>query len=399
MSTEPVHLFLTYDFPPLGGGIARWASELARRYPPGGLVVSTGRMPGSEAVDAALPNRVDRISTPARRLRTIQGLVRWSRRTVALCRREGVSFNWCGNLRPAAYPARWALARTGTPYGVLVHGHDLLVTRRRAASSRAKRWTVRTLLGDAALLVANSEATRDMCLDLLDHLGLPADRSRVRVVPLGADPERFRPGLDAGPVWRRYGLPQGRWLVTVARFVVHKGIDTAIRVLAELEPDVRYLVIGSGEGEAGLRALARELGVADRVHFLTAVPDADVPLLLNGAEIYLGLSRVQGLMIEGFGIALTEASACGLPVIAGKSGGTSDAVRDGETGLVVPADDASAPLAAVRRLLEDRETARRLGTAGRRAVETFYNWDRVTRDLRDLAREAVAASGAGPGAR
>ena len=105
------------------------------------------------------------------------------------------------------------------------------------------------------------------------------------------------------------------------------------------------------------------------------------------------------LMVEGFGISLTEASACGVPVIGGSDGGIPDAVRDGETGLLVDASYPEPVLVAVRRLLGDRELARRMGAAGRRAVETYYNWDRVAADVIALGREVGLRNAASPGAR
>jgi phosphatidyl-myo-inositol dimannoside synthase len=127
--------------------------------------------------------------------------------------------------------------------------------------------------------------------------------------------------------------------------------------------------------------------VADRVRFLTNVPDSDLPALYNTAEIYLGLSRPTDLMVEGFGISLSEASASGIPVVAGSGGGIPDAVRDGETGLLVDAEGPEAAIGAVRLLLEDRALARRLGAEGRRAVETYYNWERVVTELAGIGHE------------
>jgi phosphatidylinositol alpha-1,6-mannosyltransferase len=117
------------------------------------------------------------------------------------------------------------------------------------------------------------------------------------------------------------------------------------------------------------------------VRFLTTVPDSDLPGLYNSAEIYLGVSRPVALMIEGFGISLSEAASCGIPVIGSLSGGIPDAVRDGETGLLVDSMSIDAVAAAVRRLLRDRDLARRFGAAGRKAVESYFNWNRVTQDV------------------
>jgi phosphatidyl-myo-inositol dimannoside synthase len=394
------HLLLTYDFPPMGGGIARWMDELARRYPPGALVISTGRMSGSDRVDSTLPNRVDRLPIEARHLRTVQGLVLWSRRVVRLARELPAGFAWCGNLRPAAYPARWALARVGLPYGILLHGHDLLSTRQRIGQSRIKRMTARALLGSASVLVANSQFTTGLCGELLDELGRGDLIGRLHTVPLGTDPSRFRPGLDTAAVRSRYDLPPGRWIVTVARLTPHKGIDTVLRALAALGPsygDVRYLIVGFGDGEAVLRELARELGLAERVHFVTNAADHELPALYCVGDVYVGASRRSALMVEGFGISFTEASSCGLPVVAGRSGGTADAVREGETGILVDPDRVEDVANGVRSLLDDPELSARLGAAGRRAAETYFNWDRVVADLRRLADAASRPTPPRPG--
>jgi phosphatidylinositol alpha-1,6-mannosyltransferase len=258
--------------------------------------------------------------------------------------------------------------------------------------SLLKRRTARALISSAAVLVANSGWTRERCLTLLSELELEPSDDLVQVVPLGADHVFFRPGVDTGAVRERYDLGEGRWLLSVARLSRHKGVDTALRALARLAggyPDLRYAVVGTGEELEALETEARALGVGDRVRFLTEVPDGDLPALYNVAEIYLGMSRLMERRVEGFGISIVEASACGIPVVAGRSGGIPEAVRDGETGVLVDAERADEVAAAVGRLLDDRELRGRLGAAGRRAVESYYNWDRVARDLERIGREVA----------
>lgn len=389
------HLLVTYDFPPMNGGIARMMGEVARRYPAGSLVVTTGSQAGSSAVDASLGHPVWRSSASSQRLRTAQGLLQWTRQAAAVARSTRPGFVWCGNFKPAAYPARWIHHRLGIPYGIVLHGTELLLLSSRLAGASHRKWIARSLLGRAAVLVANSRWTRDLCVKVLGELGLERSSSSLRVVPLGTDPEVFRPGVDPQAVRSRYGLGEGRWLLTVARLAAHKGIDTGLRVVAALRheiPDLRYAVVGSGRRLASLVALAGDLEIADRVRFLTDVPDADLPALYNSAEIYLGLSRTVELMAEGFGISMTEASACGVPVVAGASGGIPDAVLDGETGMLVDPGSPEPAIAAVRSLLLDRDLARRLGTAGRRAAERYYNWARVSADLYRLGTEFAHAA-------
>jgi phosphatidyl-myo-inositol dimannoside synthase len=387
-------LLLTFDFPPMGGGIARWMAELALGYPPGGLIVSTGSLPGAAESDARFPNRIDRIAVPANRLKTLRGLILWSRRVSALTAEYSVPFIWCGNVRPAAYPAKWARDRSGIPYGVMVYGGDLLALRHNYQESRLKRMAAKRLLGSAEVLVAISRYTHDLACDVLRELGLPERTGRVRVVPLGTDPQLFRPGLDPAPLVERYGLPPGRWLLTVARLVPHKGIDTTIKALALLapgHPDLHYAIVGQGAYRPALESLAREHGVGERVHFLADVSDADLPLAYALAEVYVGVSRLTARDVEGFGIALLEASATAKPVVAGRSGGMPDAVREGETGLLVDPEDAESVARTIDGLLGDPARGRALGVAGRRAVESFYNWPRVVADLRAISATARSA--------
>jgi phosphatidylinositol alpha-1,6-mannosyltransferase len=231
--------------------------------------------------------------------------------------------------------------------------------------------------------VANSRWTGDLARSVLERLGRPD--LPVEVVPLGTTPSHFRPGVDTTAVRTRYGLDGGGpWLLTVARLEWHKGIDTVIKALPAVRaahPAARYAVAGVGPRLPHFERLARELGVADAMRFLGAIPDADLPAVYNAADLYVGASRRHELLVEGFGISLVEASACGLAVVGGRSGGVPDAVRDGETGILVDPEDPRAVAAGITELLGDAERRRRLGAAGRRAVETFYNWDRVAADL------------------
>jgi phosphatidylinositol alpha-1,6-mannosyltransferase len=191
-------------------------------------------------------------------------------------------------------------------------------------------------------------------------------------------------------------LGDGPIALTVARLVPHKGQDVAMRAVAALAhdyPGLRYLLVGEGPDEARLRHLSRKLGIAERVIFAGALSDADVAEAYATADVYMGLSRVEKeINVEGFGISFVEASASGIPCIAGDSGGVRSAVRDGVTGFVVPPADVDAVTVALRRLLGDDALRERMGDAGRRVVETHYNWDRVARETIAFADELLARS-------
>lgn len=360
--------------------------ELALRYPHRSLVVSTGSYEGSAASDARFPQPIDRIGIRATRLRTIQGLGLWAWRAGTLAKQWRPGFTWCAELKPAGYPARWLAARHGVPYGVIVYGTELLLIEAKIRRSRFKRGTAGSIIGKAAVIVAISRWTADLARNVLSTLELEVP---VETVPLGTTPSHFRPGVDPSAVRRKFGLNGGPWLLTVARLEWHKGIDTMMKALPAVRaahPSARYAIAGVGDRLPQLEQLHQQLGLGDAVRFLGAVSDDELPALYNAADLYVGASRRHDLLVEGFGISLVEASACGLAVVGGRSGGVPDAVREGETGILVDPDDPAAVAAGVNVLLSDPERRKRLGAAGRRAVESYYNWDRVAKELMEIDR-------------
>jgi phosphatidylinositol alpha-1,6-mannosyltransferase len=361
--------------------------ELARRYPKNSLIVSTGAYDHSAASDARFPQTIDRVGIRATRLRTVQGLARWTWRAGALAKRWQPGFTWCGELKPAGYPARWLNARHRIPYGVIVYGTELLLIQAKIGRSRFKRQTAGSIISKAAVIVAISQWTAELAREVL---GLLDSDVPIATVPLGTTPSHFRPGVDPAAVRAKYGLDGGPWLLTVARLEWHKGIDTVMRALSIIRaahPDTRYAVAGVGDRLPQLQQLQRDLGLGDAVRFLGAVPDDELPALYNAADLYVGVSRRHELLAEGFGISLVEASACRLAVVGGRSGGVPDAVREGETGILVDPDDPQAVAAGINGLLADPERRKRLGAAGRKAVESYFNWDRVARELMDIDRK------------
>src|SRR6266513_4276339 len=291
---------LTGEFPPMQTGIARMMGELTRRYPRGDLLVSTGQHRDAQDSDVRFSGAViDRMPLPSKALRNIAGLLFWSRRVASLARQHKPRFAWCDSIRPCTYPAKWMHERVGTKYGVFVHGGDLLKELHAIHHSRFARKTAKALLGSAVAVVANSQWTREQAQKVLRELGLDPLAESVRLVPLGTDPEQFRPGVDTRAVRERYGVNGGAWVLTVARLEPYKGVDMALRAVAQCRNDgvdVSYLVVGSGKKRK----------------------------------------------------------------------------------------DPDAVATALKRLVNDQLFARRLGQAGRKAIETYYNWDRVIRDLLDI---------------
>ncbi|OLE50678.1 MAG: hypothetical protein AUI36_19015, partial [Cyanobacteria bacterium 13_1_40CM_2_61_4] len=280
--------------------------------------------------------------------------------------------------------------RGGPPFGVIAHGADFLLLEAKIRRSVFKRWTARHILERCSVVVANSHWTADLARSVLEFLGCRTLAADVRVVPLGTTPSRFRPSIDPASVRRQHRLEGGPWLLTVARLDFHKGIDTVIRALPAIRdvfPTACYAVAGIGSRRAALEQLVAQLGLGDAVRLLGFVSDDALPALYNAADLFVLASRRYDLLVEGFGISIVEASASGLPVIGSRSGGIPEAIRDGETGFLVDPDDPAAVAATAIRLLGDEGLRRRMGAAGRAAVESYYNWDRVAADLIRIDRE------------
>lgn len=394
------HLFVTQDYPPQLGGMARRHAELCRRFAPEPVTVSTVfGGPDGPAFDRGENYPIERQPFPGSGAKLFVNQLRWAVGIHRWCRGGGLVH--LGNIRPCGYAVGLGTLSTRTPYLIYVNGGDLL-RERRFATQAARRWSGRQLYSRALGIVTNSGWTADLAREILALFAVQP--LPVAAIDLGTDPEFFSPRRDTGALRRRLGLGGAPLLLTVARLVPHKGQDVALRVLAALAhefPDLRYLLIGEGHDRRRLERLARDLGVAERVCFAGVLGDDEVAEAYATATLYVGLSRVDNeINAEGFGISFIEAGASGTPSVAGDSGGVRAAVREGETGLIVPPTDTEGIAAAVRLLLSDDERRRRMGAAARRAAETHFNWDRVARETLGFAHgllEAGRARGGRPG--
>jgi phosphatidylinositol alpha-1,6-mannosyltransferase len=205
----------------------------------------------------------------------------------------------------------------------------------------------------AERIVVVSRFTRDAVLGLIG----PEAAERTVLIENGVDSARFRPVGRRADLVERYGLRGCFVFVSVCRLVERKGIDHAIKAFAAIRrdhPGCRYLVVGSGAHEASLRRIAAERGVADAVVFAGTVTDEDLAAHYCLGDVFLMPNRaLPDGDTEGFGLVFLEANACGLPVIAGRDGGSCDAVQDGVNGLVVDGHAVAAIEAAMRRLIAD----------------------------------------------
>jgi phosphatidylinositol alpha-1,6-mannosyltransferase len=370
-------LLATNDFPPKVGGIQSYLYELWRRLPATETAVLTTPYGGDAAWDAEQAFRIERTREgfllPKRSL---------GRRIDALARDIGAHVVFLDPMLPLGLVGPRLEA---APYVVVAHGAEITVYGRLPATGALGRRVLRGAAGIVAAgeypaAIAAHVARRDV---------------PTLVIPPGVDPVRFRP-LDAterraGRV--RLGLdPEAPLVVGVSRLVPRKGFDVLLDAVADLD-GVHVAIAGTGRDHDRLVRRARRLG--PRATVLGRVEDDLLPALYGAADVFAMLCRDRwgGLEAEGYGIVFVEAAACGVPAVAGRSGGSHDAVVDGETGFVVEPRDVRAVRAAIDRLLRDDRLAKRLGAAARRRAVDELSYDVLAARLAPLAAGDLSVFG------
>jgi phosphatidyl-myo-inositol dimannoside synthase len=361
----PKTLIVTNDFPPRTGGIQSCVHALAMRMPT--VVVYAPAWEGASAYDRALPFPVVRHPTflmlplPSVRDRAARLLAEYG------C--DSVLFGAAAPLGLLAPALRKAGARRLV---ALTHGHEAGWAALPGARGALRR------IGDS--VDALTYLTEYFRLRLARALSPAAAARMMRLAP-GVDTATFRPGAGGGAIRERLGLADRPIVVCVSRLVTRKGQDTLIRawpqVCAAGGGLPVLLLVGGGRAAGHLQHLARQLGVAETVIFAGEVPQQELPAYYDAANIFAMpcRTRMGGLDVEGFGAVYLEAAATGLPVIAGNSGGAPDAVRDGETGYVVPGGDVTALTHRLNQLLSDPEAAKAMGAKGRDWMEREWRWE------------------------
>jgi phosphatidyl-myo-inositol dimannoside synthase len=368
-------LLVTNDFPPRTGGIQRYLLELATRLPDGELAVYAPAWPGAAAFDAGLPFPVHRHPTSL-----MMPVPSVARRAVQIARAHAADTVWFGAAAPLALLGP-SLRRRADVGRVLAssHGHEVGWSMLPGAHQ-----ALRHIGRDADVITTVSRYTRARVASAFGA------RAALEPLPPGIDTQRFRPDPGArAELRRRHGLGGAPVITCVSRLVARKGQDMLIRALPLVRERVagtRLVLVGDGPDAVRLRALATANGVVDEVVFVGAVPDADVPAHHGIGDVFAlpCRTRGRGLDVEGLGIALLEAAATGLPVVAGRSGGAPETVQEGRTGHVVDGRDRAALVAALVALLTEPDRAAAMGSAGRDWMCTDWRWDERADRLRIL---------------
>ena len=362
-------LFCNYEYPPLGGGggvvMASLARELAKRHEVTVLTSRAGELPALSDESGVRVVRVPVVFRAALDTANFPSMLAYLPAAAwrASRMRRGESFDVVNThfVVPTGPAGQWIAERFRIPNVLSVHGGDLYDPSKKLSPHRHGwlRRPIQRLLRRADAVIAQSTNTRDNVREIYG-----VDRS-VGLIPLGIDRP---PSIDRVPA-SAFGLPPGAFtIVTIGRLVARKQTTQLVGAIAASGvANAHLLVVGGGPDAEPIRRAAAEHGIADRVHLLGRLENADKYRVLAAADLFASTSQH-----EGFGLVFLEAMAFGLPVICYDHGGQTDYLETGRTGYVLKLDDAIAFAGAIRAVAESADRGRETGENNRRLVEQYF---------------------------
>lgn len=366
-------LLISEIFPPKHGGSGRWFWELYRRIPNGSARVATHNWPGSNEFDQTHELPIHRLSLRFEHWGILKpkGLKQYlqaGRAIRQLIREYRPAQIHCGRCLPEGFLAWMLRQRGGPPYVCYAHGEELVY----ASGSRELGWMARRALLSAERVIANSATTAAI---LHEQWRLPSHK--VVVLHPGVDAAKFHPADRDPAVRQRLGWDDRPVILTVGALSARKGQDTMIRALPAIRrafPNVLYAVAGEGWERPRLEQLVTELGVTESVQFRGTPTDEDLVECYQQCDIFALPNRREGNDVEGFGIVLLEAQACGKPVIAGTSGGTFETMQIPQTGLVIDCTGPERLAEIAIEWLKDLPRRQAMGQAARKWIAGKFDW-------------------------
>lgn len=375
--SNPV-LFVTNDFGPRAGGIETFIIGLIQRRPFGQTIVYTSFQENSERYDADwLTNYGVRVIRDRSKILLPTPRVAFHLRNIV--KREGITTASFGAAAPLGLLSA-SIKRAGVRRTVaLTHGHEVWW-----AKVFPFNLLLRRIGSTVDVLTYLGEFTRNA----ISHgLTAQAQRAMVKIAP-GIDVDHFLP-TDASALRKSLGLTEKKVIVSVGRLVHRKGQDRLIEAMPEILKTVsnaHLLLVGEGPHRDHLQNLIQKHRLEGSVTLIGRIDYKDLPLYICVGDIFAmpSRSRLMGLEVEGLGIVYLEASACGLPVLAGNSGGAPDAVVQNETGLVVDGTNNKEIADAAIELLTKVDLSKKMGAAGRQWIVENWRWEIWSRSFEDL---------------
>jgi phosphatidylinositol alpha-1,6-mannosyltransferase len=362
-------LCITNDFGPRAGGIETFVVGLIQRMPKNSVIVYTASQADSVPFDE-MWLRDYGVEVIRDASKVLLPSFRVGRNVRKLVRERNIEFVFFGAAAPLALLAPGLRTAGVKRIVALTHGHEVWWSRLWPFS-----WAIARIGRSVDALTYLGDFTRG---EIAKALNPDSIEKLVRIAP-GIDTEHFTPRSDAQVLRQSLGLVDKKVIVSVGRLVHRKGQDVLIAAMPEIItsiPDAHLLLIGEGPYKQELEKRIKNLGLANRVTFVGRVQYEELPRYICVGDVFAmpSRSRLAGLEVEGLGIVYLEASACGLPVIGGISGGAPDAVLQGETGFAVDGTSAQEVARAVVKVLADKELAQKLGTRGRQWIIEQWQW-------------------------
>ena len=362
-------LFITNDFGPRAGGIETFVHGLIERLPKGSVIVYTSAQANAQTFDAEwlLKYGVEVIRDRSKILLPTPRVIKACQKLISNRKLSKVAF---GAAAPLAMMARAMRSAGAQKVVALTHGHEVWWAKVPPFS-----FAIRYMSKNIDAITYLGDYTRGEISKALSE----ADASKLVQIAPGIDVDHFIP-TDSSNLRAELGLTDKSVIISVGRLVHRKGQDKLIAALPEIKtavPNVHLVLVGVGPHQDYLEKLALKLNVSDCVTFIGRINYAELPKYICLGDIFAmpSRSRFFGLEVEGLGIVYLEASACGLPVVGGKSGGAPDAVLVGETGVVVDGTNSSEIADACIELLNNPELCALMGANGRAWIIENWRWE------------------------
>lgn len=361
----PSILLLTNDFGPRAGGIETFIIGLLERIPRGEVIVYTSNQGDTAEYDKKWLSDFD-VEVVRDRARILLPTPRVIHNVSKIIRDRNVKSIWFGAAAPLAVSARWLRKAGATKIIAMTHGHEVWWSKVPPFT-----WAMKEIGRSVDHITYLGEFTGNAIAATIPQSKL------VRIAP-GIDVEHFHPG-SSKELREHHRIGSRPTIISVGRLVHRKGQDRLIQALPAIKskvPGALLVFIGEGPHREELDRLAKEHRVSDDIRFIGRIDYRELPAYLSMGDVFAMpcRSRLAGLEVEGLGIVYLEASACGLPVIAGDSGGAPDAVIPGETGFVVNGEDIDEISSRAIELLVNQELQRTFGKRGREWIVEEWNW-------------------------
>ena len=361
-------LCITNDFGPRAGGIETFVHGLIERFQFGQTIVYTSQQGNTDEYDRWWREKYG-VEVIRDRSKMLLPSPRVARALRALVAEKQIDKVWFGAAAPLGLLAPM-LRKCGVKKIVaLTHGHEVWWAKVPLFSHALHR------IGESVdHLTYLGDFTKK---EISKALSQNASDCMVKIAP-GIDVDHFAP-VDGGEVRKEFGIENKKVIVSVGRLVPRKGQDVLIEALPliiEKVPDAHLLLVGKGKYEKKLRSLVAKHHMGDRITFTGRIEYKDLPRYISAGDVFAMpcRSRFTGLEVEGLGIVYLEASACGVPVVAGDSGGAPDAVKEGITGFVVNGKNVKEVAAATTEILSQPPLAQSMASAGRRWIVEEWRW-------------------------